>query len=157
MLERSLGRVRQIEAKRCAPCTLLVSFWQRRTGQHLASLTHQSWHGKTMKKIATLAMAVILAACGNTNNGNEFVGRWVDTDSGASMITIERNDKDFLVITSNPKTPNVRPDAPVPAVLKEGKLVMESSMGAPTLTYVKAKDNVIFGSVAGSAEYHRVK
>lgn len=109
-----------------------------------------------MKKLATLILAVMLTGC--SNKGGEFEGRWLDTGRGTSMLHIQRNDNDYLIRISNPKSRrDTSPGAPVPAVLKDGKLVMEKSMGAPTLTYVKANDSLVFASVLGSEEYRRAK
>ena len=108
-----------------------------------------------MKKLATLTLALVLAACGN-KGGGEFEGKWIDGDRGTEMLTIERNGGDFRITVSNPKRPNAPPDTPSPAVLKDGKLVMGSQFGETTYT-VSDRDSLVFTSPVGSAEYRRVK
>lgn len=105
-----------------------------------------------MKKIAILMLAVVLSACGN--NGGEFEGKWVETNDGTSLMSIERNNNEFLVTISDSTEPA---DAftPIPATLKDGKLFLERS-GA-TVTYVKATKTAVVSSMLAGAEFKRVK
>lgn len=70
-------------------------------------------------------------------------------------MTIERHDNDYLVHLTDTKRPN-DPDVPIPAALKDGKLVMDR-MGAPTITYVKEKDMAVVSSMMGGLSFERAK
>lgn len=108
-----------------------------------------------MKKIAILALTLVLSACGN--KGPEFEGQWLDTRNGTSLLDIKKNGDEFVIRSSNPKVRGGSPGAPVPAVAKDGKLVLENALGQPTFSYIAESDTLVFASVAGNEEYRRVK
>ena len=106
-----------------------------------------------MKKMATLALALVLAACGN--KGSDFEGHWVEVGNGRNLMSIERNNSEYLVHLTDTKRPN-DPDVPIPAVLKDGKLVMDR-LGSPSITYVKDKDIAVVSSMMGGLSFQRAK
>lgn len=103
-----------------------------------------------MKKIATLLFSLFLAACGNSNS--QLEGNWIGTDNGRTLMTIERNNDEYLVRLKDTKRPNDQ-NPPVPAILENGKLVMRS--GGSTVTYIKATNTAVVSNVLGGLEFSR--
>ena len=108
-----------------------------------------------MKKLVALLLAATLVAC--SDNNSKFEGQWLETSHGTSMLDIKKNGDEYLIRASNPKRPNASISAPVPGVLKDGKLVLENTGGKPSFTYVKDSDTIVFASQVGTEEYRRVK
>ena len=105
-----------------------------------------------MKKIAFLIIALVLSACGD--NGGEFEGKWVETNGGTSLMSIERNNNEFLVTLSDSTEPSDA-STPIPATLKEGKLFLERS--GSTVTFVQATKTAVVSNMLAGAEFKRVK
>jgi hypothetical protein len=105
-----------------------------------------------MKKLAVLMLAVALTAC--AKQGGDFEGKWIGTDNGRSLMTIERNGDQYLVRLTDTHAPK-DPDAPIPAELKDGKLLLER-MGA-TVTYAKSSNTAVLNTPMGSVEFKHAK
>jgi hypothetical protein len=105
-----------------------------------------------MKKLAILMLAVALAAC--AKQGGDFEGKWVGTDNGQTLMAIERNGDQFLVRLSDVRTPK-DPAAPIPAELKDGKLLLDR-MGA-TVTYAKSSNTAVLNTPMGNVEFKHAK
>jgi len=106
-----------------------------------------------MKRIAMLALALALSACGKS--GAEFEGKWAVVSGQPNFMSVERNDNDFIVRLYDSSTPPEKA-TPMSAVLKDGKLVV-SAFAAPTITYVKSTGNLVFSSAMGGYEFKRAK
>lgn len=108
-----------------------------------------------MKKLAMLILSAALVACGDS--ASKFEGQWLETSHGTSQLDIKKNGDAYVIRASNPKKPGESPAAPVPAVLKDGKLVLENTGSPAAFTYVKDSDSIVFASEVGNEEYRRVK
>jgi hypothetical protein len=107
-----------------------------------------------MKKIAVLIVAIVLSACGS--KGNEYLGKWQEAGK-SSLIVIEPNGDGFLVHGENSAKPGIAEGPPQAGVLKDGAIVIQGQISAPTITYVKATDSLILSTFIGSAQLRRAK
>lgn len=105
-----------------------------------------------MKKITLVAIALCIVAC--SDGGSKLEGRWIGTDGGRTLMTVERNNDEYLVRLSDTKLPN-NPAHPIPARLQDGKLVMSS--GGSTVTYINATNTVVVSNMLGGLEFKRAK
>jgi hypothetical protein len=110
-----------------------------------------------MNRFACVAIAAILAACGQ--KGTEFVGNWQCVKYPTRSAQIERNGENFLLKDMTPSmfTPGKVETNVVPAVYKDGVLVMSGAFGTANVGYVKSTDTLLMPTAGGSLEYHRVK
>lgn len=105
-----------------------------------------------MRKITLVALALFIVAC--SDDGSKLEGRWIGTDGGRTLMTVERNNDEYLVRLSDTKLPNT-PTHPVPASLHDGKLVMSS--GGSTVTYIKATNTAVVSNMLGGLEFKRAE
>lgn len=110
-----------------------------------------------MKKLATLAFVVLLAACGSKDAG-KFEGQWTEIRRGSGNVDIKKEGSSYIVRVSNPNNRrNPGPGAPLTATVQDGKLVLETLNGKPSFTYNKETDTLLFVSGIGNEEYRRLK
>lgn len=110
-----------------------------------------------MNRLVCIAAALILSACGQ--KGTEFVGSWQCVKYPTRSAEIERNGDNFLVkdITPSMFTRGKMETNVLPAVYKDGVLVVSGGFGTANVGYVKASDTLLMPTIGGSLEYHRVK
>lgn len=110
-----------------------------------------------MKKITLSILALLLAAC--SEKGGEYVGKWQNAKYENRSVVIERNGEAFIIKQVGPsmwkkgeiETMNI------PAVFKDGMLQIQTGLGAANVSYVKSNDTLLMPTMAGSAEYKRIK
>ena len=127
--------------------------WRRSAGAFM-KLKKMS---NTTSRLACIAVALILSACGQ--KGTEFVGTWQCVKYANRSAQIERNGDNFLVkdITPSMFTHDKMETNVLPAVYKDGVLVVLGGFGTANVGYVKASDTLLMPTIGGSLEYHRVK
>lgn len=113
---------------------------------------------KVMKRLACVAAALILTACGQ--KGNEFVGTWQCVKYPSRSAQIERNGDSFLVKDIAPsvfKSSEIKTNV-MPAVYKDGVLQLSVGSDTANVGYVEATDTLLMPTAGGSSlEYRRVK
>lgn len=103
--------------------------------------------------IVALAAAV-LSGCAK-NNGNEFLGRWMEKDKKATAMEIERNGDGYLMKTTSVDSRGQIKTGSVPASMKDGTLNFPNGPVTGTVTYVKEQDELIVSSFAGNFTFSR--
>lgn len=112
---------------------------------------------KATNRLACVAVVLILSAC--SQKGNEFVGTWQCVKYPNRTAQIERNGDSFILkdITPSMFTPGRMDTKVVPAVYKDGVLVISGGFGTANIGYTKATDTLLMPTVGGSLEYQRKK
>lgn len=112
---------------------------------------------KAVNRFACVAVALTLSACGQ--KGTEFLGTWQCIKYPSRSAQIERNGESFLLkdITPSMFTPGKMETKIVPAVYKDGVLVVSGGFGSANVGYNKATDTLLMPTMGGSLEYHRAK
>lgn len=106
-----------------------------------------------MKRIlGTAVAAVLLVSCG-TQQGSEYLGKWVSTKSDKRTLEIERNGESFMVRNSEPSFFSGKVETKnIPATLEDG--VLQVSVGFGTISL--AIDETSGHLTDGQTEYRRV-
>lgn len=112
---------------------------------------------KAMSRLACVAVALILSACGQ--KGAEFLGTWQCVKYPSRSAQVERNGENFLVKDISPSLfKSGQMDTTVlPATYKDGVLQISGAFGVSNIAYVKATDSLLMPTTGGSLEYDRVK
>lgn len=108
-------------------------------------------------RLACVAVVLILSAC--SQKGNEFVGTWQCVKYPNRSAQIERNGDGFVLkdITPSMFTPGRMDTKIIPAVYKDGVLVVSGGFGSANIGYIKATNTLLMPTIGGALEYHRVK
>ena len=99
--------------------------------------------------ILVVFMGFIAAGCGNIT-GNQFIGKWVNSERAAESVEIKRNGDSFIVTQTTPTMiakiidNNEKIIKEYPATLKDGVLIVNTGSGQSTVTYVKDGDSLLF-------------
>jgi hypothetical protein len=100
--------------------------------------------------------ALALTGCAK-NDGNEFLGSWLEKGQRTTTMEIERNSDGFLMKTTSVNRRGQQNTGSVPATMKDGTLNFPNGPVTGTVTYVKAQDELIVSSFAGNFTFSRFK
>lgn len=103
--------------------------------------------------IVALAAAV-LSGCAK-NDGNEFLGRWMEKGKKATAMEIVRNGDGYLMKTVSVNSRGQQTTGSVPATMKDGTLNFPNGPVTGTITYVKEQDELVVSSFAGNFTFYR--
>ena len=98
--------------------------------------------------------AAMLSGCAK-NDGNEYLGRWMEKGQKKTAMEIERNGDGFLMKTTSVNTRGQVKTGSVPATMKDGTLNFPNGSVTGTVTYIKAQDELIVSSFAGNFTFSR--
>jgi hypothetical protein len=108
------------------------------------------------KRVVILFLAILMGVftmgCGNIiNNGNEFIGKWVNNDRASETTEIKKNGDNFIVDQTAPtfigKVINNgdKKTREYPAILKEDVLTVNTGAEPIVISYVKEGDYLLIG------------
>ena len=110
-----------------------------------------------MRRIVTILslsvlMGVFTMGCGNIiDSGNEFIGKWVNSDRTSETAEIRRNGESFIVAQTAPtfigKVVNngEKKTREYPATFKDATLTVNTGSEPMTISYVKDGDYLLVG------------
>ena len=100
--------------------------------------------------------AATLSGC-SKNDGNEFLGMWLEKGQQKTTMEIVRNGDGYLMKTVSVNTRGQQKSGSVAATMKDGTLNFPNGLATGTVTYVKAQDELLVSSFAGNFTFSRVK
>lgn len=97
----------------------------------------------------TVLMGVLTVGCGSLLSGNEFIGKWVNSERSAETLEIKKDGESFIVTRSTPTLVGKvvkngeRKTIDYPATYKDALLTVNTGSQPMTISYVKEGDYLL--------------